>query len=307
MTSQQLLQRLRPWQQWLRRAQSMYPRRTGMSTTTASLRKDTPRLFSLAGDDTSWIGLAGVLGVISLTTAGAHTFYGAPSESESAAALELTSIAPDNNTAITPTPGQTQQKAEVPPFSLPPISNLLNNNFQCDCESSKSSGKQYNLFGRLSSLRRNSTIVQYKNEVSQQSLRTLYKVNWKEPLGQGGFGAVYSAKDKKTGEIVALKQISKKYTDNVGFQREMEAFLHLRRAGGHPNICGLRENFDEGNYFYFSLDLISGGELFDHLIRSGPYSEEDAARLVREVASALSFMHGIGFVHGCVSLSESIE
>jgi len=26
---------------------------------------------------------------------------------------------------------------------------------------------------------------------------------------------------------------------------------------GHPNICGLRENFDEGNYFYFSLDLVS--------------------------------------------------
>jgi Protein kinase domain len=157
---------------------------------------------------------------------------------------------------------------------------------------------KYTLFGRGTKKKRSHTIALYASEVSQQTVRSMYKVDWKRPLGQGGFGAVYSATDRKTGEKVALKQISKKYTNDVGFQREMEAFLHLRRAGGHPNICGLRENFDEGNYFYFSLDLISGGEMFDHLIRLGPYSEEDAARLVREVASALGFMHGIGFVHG---------
>ena len=158
--------------------------------------------------------------------------------------------------------------------------------------------ERYTLFGRRISLKRNKTISLYKSEVSKETVRSRYKVAWNRPLGQGGFGAVYSATDRKTGEKVALKQISKKYTNDVGFQREMEALLHLRRAGGHPNICGLRENFDEGNYFYFSLDLILGGEMFDHLISSGPYSEEDASRLVREVASALDFMHGIGIVHG---------
>ena len=38
-------------------------------------------------------------------------------------------------------------------------------------------------------------------------------------------------------------------------------------------------------------------ELFDQLARSGPYSEADAARLVREVASALAYLHGVGVVH----------
>jgi serine/threonine protein kinase len=38
--------------------------------------------------------------------------------------------------------------------------------------------------------------------------------------------------------------------------------------------------------------------MVDHLCRQGPYSEADAARLVREVASALAFCHGIGLVHG---------
>ena len=97
--------------------------------------------------------------------------------------------------------------------------------------------------------------------------------------------------------VVAVKQISKKYTDDSAFEREMDAFLHIRKKGGHPNICGLRENFEEGGYYYLILDLIQGGEMFDHLVKDGAYSEADAARLVREVGSALSFLHGVGIVH----------
>jgi len=46
------------------------------------------------------------------------------------------------------------------------------------------------------------------------------------------------------------------------------------------------------------MDLVEGGEVFDHLVRNGAYSERDASRLVREVGSALAFLHGIGLVHG---------
>ena len=237
---------------------------------------------------TSWLRAAGVLGVAS---AGVYALSESTTRGERQSKEALDSPRTIATTARTTATAAVTPRIDIPSFwPLPPVINY------CDCESK--SGNKFSIFGRVSHLRRSQTIIQYKNEVSKESLRTLYEVNWKKPLGQGGFGAVYSAKDRRTGEIVALKQISKKYTDNVGFQREMEAFLHLRRSGGHPHICGLRENFDEGNYFYFSLDLISGGELFDHLIRSGPYSEEDASRLIREVASALCFMHGIGFVHG---------
>ena len=94
-----------------------------------------------------------------------------------------------------------------------------------------------------------------------------------------------------------MKEISKEYTNDSTFQREMDAFLHIKKAGGHPNICGMKEHFDEGPFFYLVLDLVQGGEMFDHLIKDGAYSEADAARLVREVGSALSFLHGIGLVH----------
>jgi hypothetical protein len=149
----------------------------------------------------------------------------------------------------------------------------------------------------ISKLRRHETLQRMDDNVTKESLKSRYKVQWKKPLGEGAFGAVYLATNKQTGEKVAIKKISKKYTDNVGFQREMNALLHLRKSGGHPNICSLQENFNEGDHFYIVLDLISGGEMFDHLVKQGAYSEADAARLVREVAGALAFIHGLDTVH----------
>eukprot|EP00957_Ditylum_brightwellii_P010814 820006-Ditylum_brightwellii.AAC.1 len=96
---------------------------------------------------------------------------------------------------------------------------------------------------------------------------------------------------------MAMKKISKFYTDDDTFLREIDALLHIQKSGGHPNICGLQKAYSEVRDFVLVLDLVTGGEMFDHLIEGGAYSEADAARLVREVASALSFIHGIGIVH----------
>lgn len=55
--------------------------------------------------------------------------------------------------------------------------------------------------------------------------------------------------------------------------------------------------YEDHDHYYLVMDLVSGGEMFDHLINYGAYSEADAARLMREVASALAFLHGVGVVH----------
>jgi serine/threonine protein kinase len=55
--------------------------------------------------------------------------------------------------------------------------------------------------------------------------------------------------------------------------------------------------YEDYSHFYLILDLISGGEMFDHLSNDGAYSEADAARLIFEIASALAFLHGVGVVH----------
>ena len=150
-----------------------------------------------------------------------------------------------------------------------------------------------------SRLNRRRTIQRMNENATKATVRSKYDIQFHNPLGEGGFGAVYIGTNRKTQEKVAIKQIDKKLTDSISFQREMNAFLHIKQRGiSHPNICGLHENFEEDNSYYLVLDLVQGGEMFDHLCKNGAYSEADAARLVREVTSALSFLHGIGCVHG---------
>jgi len=136
-----------------------------------------------------------------------------------------------------------------------------------------------------------------QDSVKGHTLESRYAVDWRSPLGQGSFGVVYLGMDKESQEPVAVKKISKKHTNAAELQLEMRALLHLRDSGGHPNICSLRENFSEGGYYYLILDLVAGGELFDALVSQGAYSELDAARHIREAASALAFLHGTGIVH----------
>jgi len=149
-------------------------------------------------------------------------------------------------------------------------------------------------------LRRRQTMLRMNKESTKELLESRYNVDWSDtPLGIGAFGTVHKATSKNTEHEnkVAIKKINKKFTDQESFQREMSALLDIREWGGHPNICALQEHFDLEDHYYLILDFIEGGEMFDHLMNNGAYSEADAARLVREVASALAFLHGIGVVH----------
>ena len=171
--------------------------------------------------------------------------------------------------------------------SLPSLAAILPLTSSCACEGRDGS------FG----LRRHQTMKMFSDTSTVATLRSRYDVDWDAPIGEGAFGSVYLCRDLQSGREYAMKKIPKRLTNKESFTREIDALLYIRESGGHPGICRLIENFDEGGSYFLVLDLIQGGELFDQLARSGPYSEADAARLVREVASALAYLHGVGIVH----------
>eukprot|EP00980_Cylindrotheca_fusiformis_P010311 scaffold2297_cov135-Cylindrotheca_fusiformis.AAC.2 len=146
-------------------------------------------------------------------------------------------------------------------------------------------------------LQRFRTVQQMEWHSTKATLESKYIWHKNKVLGHGAYGSVYLATSKENNEQVALKDISKKHTNSRNFQQEMRTMIYIRSKGGHPHLCSLHEHFDTKNSYFVVLDYIGGGELFDHLINNGAYSEFDAARIVREVASALNFLHGIGVVH----------
>ena len=113
-------------------------------------------------------------------------------------------------------------------------------------------------------------------------------------LGEGGFGKVYAAKNKKSGEIRAIKQLLKKNIskdDLDRFKREIEVLKKI----DHPNVIKLYEKYESDNHIYLVMEKCDGGELFDDLmirIKSGKmYSEREVAIIMRQVLSAIQYCH----------------
>jgi len=130
-----------------------------------------------------------------------------------------------------------------------------------------------------------------------KDINTIFKIG--EVIGEGGFGQVFYATRIEDGKEVALKCIPKEWTNNSEFQREVDALRKLNNeAGGHPHICEMYALYEGEDAYWMSLELIQGGELFEHLIKEGAYSEARAAVFLRQFVEALSFMHKAGVVHG---------
>lgn len=116
-----------------------------------------------------------------------------------------------------------------------------------------------------------------------------------EVVGEGGYCVVQKGVDRETGEVVAIKMLSKSETSAREFWTEVDV---LRVAGQHPNILQLRGTYETENCWFIVQELAQDGELFDHLIANGAYSERQASNAVRQLCDALQYLHRKGIVHG---------
>jgi len=71
----------------------------------------------------------------------------------------------------------------------------------------------------------------------------------------------------------------------------------LRLCDGHPNVCRLEEAFFSDSYIFLVLELCNGGELFDYLNSVVTMSEKQSRQVMRQILSALEFIHDRGIVH----------
>jgi len=65
----------------------------------------------------------------------------------------------------------------------------------------------------------------------------------------------------------------------------------------HPNIVRLHEFYDEKNVYCLVQEIVTGGELFDHILKQKLFSEGNARVLVKRLLSAINYCHCKGIVH----------
>ena len=80
-------------------------------------------------------------------------------------------------------------------------------------------------------------------------------------------------------------------------EREVLAEVDVLRRVDHPGVVQLVEAYKNRSRYFLVLEDLSGGDLFDRIEQNGPFGEEDAAPVVRQVAGAVGYLHGQGIVH----------
>jgi len=117
-------------------------------------------------------------------------------------------------------------------------------------------------------------------------------------LGQRGAAAVYLARHRDGGKLVAIKAIQARYLDDADalqrFAREARTVADLN----HPNIVRTEaiEQFGD-RAIAIIMEYIAGGTVRDRLREYGAFSAEDAESVLRDVAAALGYAHRRGIVH----------
>ncbi|HZU95439.1 MAG TPA: serine/threonine-protein kinase, partial [Planctomycetota bacterium] len=118
-----------------------------------------------------------------------------------------------------------------------------------------------------------------------------------EPLGKGGFGAVYKARDEVTGRLVALKFVLPEHARDEEFLRRLRAEARAAAAFSHPNIARLYTTGEHEGRPFLVFELVPGGTLDRRIFERGALPWREACARGAEVARALAALHAAGIVH----------
>jgi serine/threonine-protein kinase len=128
----------------------------------------------------------------------------------------------------------------------------------------------------------------------QEALASRYHIE--QELGAGGMAVVFLAEDLRHGRRVALKVLRPELAAEIGpgrFLREIETAARLT----HPHILPIHDSGEAGGFLYYVMPYVEGESLRGRLAREKQLPLDDALRIAREVADALSYAHSNGVVH----------
>jgi len=117
------------------------------------------------------------------------------------------------------------------------------------------------------------------------------------PLGRGGMGAVYLARDRALHRVVAIKVLRRERCadalERERFRREARMMARLT----HPNVVPVHAFGESGDLLYFVMQYVDGESLAERLRREERLGAREVRRIMAELAMALDYAHAQGIVH----------
>ena len=116
------------------------------------------------------------------------------------------------------------------------------------------------------------------------------------PIGAGGMGEVYRAKDTRLDRTVAVKVLPEHLSDDPERRQRFEREARAVSSLNHPHICTLYDVGSQDGLDFLVMELLEGEPLADRLGK-GPLPLDQALRYGIEIADALDKAHRQGVVH----------
>jgi len=185
--------------------------------------------------------------------------------------------------------------------SLSPTGDLLNYHEEVCSDPEPGSVEEYDRAAAIAARKEEAKTRRKKKKktasstsLASNTFQEIYRLTG-EVLGKGAYASVQTCVNMYTEVEYAVKIIDKvPGHSRARVFKEIDLFHHCQ---GHKNIIQLIEYFEEVDRFYLIFEKVSGGQLLDHIQRRKFFTEQEAAHIVSDVASALEFLHAKGIAH----------
>ncbi|XP_070506604.1 serine/threonine-protein kinase BRSK2 isoform X4 [Chironomus tepperi] len=138
--------------------------------------------------------------------------------------------------------------------------------------------------------------MQKENKAPSETHQYVGPYRLEKTLGKGQTGLVKLGVQCVSGKKVAIKIINReKLSESVLIKVERE--IAIMKLIDHPHVLGLSDVYENKKYLYLVLEHVSGGELFDYLVKKGRLTPKEARRFFRQIISALDFCHSHSICH----------
>jgi serine/threonine protein kinase len=134
-------------------------------------------------------------------------------------------------------------------------------------------------------------------DTSKPPLQSIGDYDLLEKIAEGGMGAIFRGRHRQTGQIVAVKVMPPHMASNPILTKRFEQEFRTASRLDHPNIVRALDFDNTGTFPYLVMEFVDGESLGQKLEREGRMNENDAIRIIAQVAQGLHRAHKQGLVH----------
>ena len=116
-------------------------------------------------------------------------------------------------------------------------------------------------------------------------------------IGRGSYGKVRLVRHKASGQVYAMKSLSKKKLSDFNLVEKTKTERNVLITAHHPFLVSAKYTFQDEVKVYMVLEYVPGGELYRRLKAEGRLSEQRVKYYVAQLVLAIAYLHSLGIIH----------